>query len=214
MLYVPRHWWHYVDSVDPVTVSVNSWIELDVDHVSRVSEAVTKTVVCALKSTPSDDNTDDWLNPTEEGVGSHTENMQYVNLALRASAQKQRRLHSSKHTQDLRDAVKRDSRGQIRTHWDKAGKSEPYMVPFGPNLIPVHCQTENLAGTEGLDMKPPRKTELTSSQNPSEEYEGPTDATVTTNDLLDCLLHPDVIALVTKLLLERHAGSHRTDSPL
>lgn len=28
VLYVPRHWWHYVESVDPVTVSVNSWIEL------------------------------------------------------------------------------------------------------------------------------------------------------------------------------------------
>lgn len=39
--------------------------EQDVDHVSRVSEAVTKTVVCALKSATSDDNTDDWLNPTE-----------------------------------------------------------------------------------------------------------------------------------------------------
>lgn len=35
------------------------------DHVVRVSEAVTKAVVCALKSAPSDDNTDTWLNPTE-----------------------------------------------------------------------------------------------------------------------------------------------------
>lgn len=28
VLYVPTHWWHYVESVDPITVSVNSWIEL------------------------------------------------------------------------------------------------------------------------------------------------------------------------------------------
>ena len=35
------------------------------DDVARISEAVTKAVVCALKSTPSDDNTDEWLNPTE-----------------------------------------------------------------------------------------------------------------------------------------------------
>lgn len=28
VLYVPRHWWHYVESIDPITVSVNSWIEL------------------------------------------------------------------------------------------------------------------------------------------------------------------------------------------
>lgn len=32
---------------------------------ARVNEAVTKAVVCALKSTPSDDNDDEWLNPTE-----------------------------------------------------------------------------------------------------------------------------------------------------
>ena len=28
VLYVPRHWWHYVESLDAVTVSVNTWIEL------------------------------------------------------------------------------------------------------------------------------------------------------------------------------------------
>lgn len=28
VLYVPRHWWHYVESVDPITVSVNSWIDM------------------------------------------------------------------------------------------------------------------------------------------------------------------------------------------
>lgn len=37
----------------------------EADHMIRISEAVTKTVVCALKSTPSDDNINDWLNPTE-----------------------------------------------------------------------------------------------------------------------------------------------------
>lgn len=28
VLFVPRHWWHYVESIDRVTVSINSWIEL------------------------------------------------------------------------------------------------------------------------------------------------------------------------------------------
>lgn len=35
----------------------------EVDAVARVAEAVTKTVVCAIKSVQSD--ADDWLNPTE-----------------------------------------------------------------------------------------------------------------------------------------------------
>lgn len=37
----------------------------EVDHRTRVNEAVAKAVVCALKATPSEDNADDWLNPTE-----------------------------------------------------------------------------------------------------------------------------------------------------
>lgn len=35
------------------------------DDVARVSEAVTKAVVCAIKSAESGDATDAWLNPTE-----------------------------------------------------------------------------------------------------------------------------------------------------
>lgn len=35
------------------------------DDEARVGEALTKTIVCALKSSPSLDNNDRWLNPTE-----------------------------------------------------------------------------------------------------------------------------------------------------
>uniref|UniRef100_UPI0037E974E5 HSPB1-associated protein 1 homolog n=1 Tax=Semicossyphus pulcher TaxID=241346 RepID=UPI0037E974E5 len=240
VLYVPRHWWHYVESVDPITVSVNSWMELEVDHMARVSEAVTKAVVCAVKGAPSDDNTDDWLNPTEEGVGSHNENMQYLNLAVRAQ-------RSSKHAGDPGNTrpVKRDSRGQIRNDCDQEGEPVSFKVPFGPHLTPVRCQQEyspKTRGTTTQDRKPSRncdvksqedcaarsnalqRTGLTSavspsktqcrqcdsadvlSQNAAEDYEEPAH-TITTNDLLDCLVHPDVIACVTKLLLERHTGS-------
>lgn len=50
----------------------------EVDDVARVSEAVTKAVVCALKRTPSDENTDDWLNPTEV-VNQHC----HINYSLK-----------------------------------------------------------------------------------------------------------------------------------
>lgn len=51
------------------------------------------------------------------------------------------------------------------------------------------------------------------SGNSSEDYEDPAHTPITTNDLLDCLVHPDVIACVTKLLLERHTGNLRTSAP-
>lgn len=42
------------------------------DDEARVGEALTKTIVCALKSTPSLDNNDHWLNPTEVFFPEHT----------------------------------------------------------------------------------------------------------------------------------------------
>ncbi|XP_041663364.1 HSPB1-associated protein 1 homolog [Cheilinus undulatus] len=255
VLYVPRHWWHYVESVDPITVSVNSWIELEGDHMARVSEAVTKAVVCALKSAPSDDNTDDWLNPTEEGVGSHNENMQYLNLAVRAFAERQNSLSNIKQVQGSRDTrpVKRDSRGEIKKHCGMVEESAPFTVPFQPHLIPVDCQEVNSPETEGMTTKDLKfsgnsdvksqedctarsnelqRTELTSADSPSltryrqsdsadvrfqdssYDYKEPRDTTIATNDLLDCLVHPDVIALVTRLLLERNTESYKATSSL
>ncbi|KAG7220315.1 hypothetical protein INR49_010149 [Caranx melampygus] len=252
VLYVPRHWWHYVESVDPITVSINSWIELEADDVARVSEAVTKAVVSAIKSVPSDDNTDDWLNPTEEGVASHNENMQYVNLAVQACAQRQKALSHSKPARASGDTcpAKRDHRGQIRKTGDSMRDPAPFSVPFGPHLISVHCQQEdspktpevtpkdlkfkssrNGAGTfeEGgtVSSETTQRTEAAppvrlqqekhecgldftqcracdhadeTPENSLEDYEESRHAIITTNDLLDCLVHPDII---TRLLLIR-----------
>eukprot|EP00066_Takifugu_rubripes_P022207 XP_011611473.1 PREDICTED: HSPB1-associated protein 1 [Takifugu rubripes] len=203
VLYVPRHWWHYVESVDPVTVSVNSWIELEEDDRSRVSEAVTKAVVGALKATPSADNTDDWLNPTEGGVTSHEENMRYLNLAVGAF----QKVQSTRH----RRPVKHDSRG--RTLEDCGS----FTLPFGPHLTPVLCPRERSQEMRGSE----RDRAVTARQCLSQSHdcadgtwenfaEEPGTRTITTNDLLECLVHPDVIAQVTELLLDKHAGNDTT----
>ncbi|XP_034417459.1 HSPB1-associated protein 1 homolog [Cyclopterus lumpus] len=214
VLYVPRHWWHYVESLDPITVSINSWIELEMDDLARVGEAVTKAVVFALKA---DADTDDWLNPTEAGVASHQDNMQSVNLALRACARgraAQPRTTLTRDPGDPGDArpAKRDSGGQIR---ERRGASGPFRVRFGPHLVPVRR-----AASPETTTAP----KVNSSGDVSEEEEGgglprdrptgtreePEHAPITTDDLLDCLLHPDVIARVTELLLGRRTGSHET----
>lgn len=183
----------------------------------------------------------------QEGVPSHNENMQYVNLAVRASAQRQR--GHSEPTQDQRDIrpVKRGYRGDIRKSRDLVSDCVAFTVPFGPHLTPVRCQQEHSPETRqvitkglevGSDTAP--RTKLASavrlhqgqydcspsgtqcrpcdcahgtSDNSSEDYEEPVHTTITTNDLLDCLVHPDVIARVTQLLLERHTGNHRTTTP-
>uniref|UniRef100_A0A3P9MFF7 Hspb associated protein 1 n=1 Tax=Oryzias latipes TaxID=8090 RepID=A0A3P9MFF7_ORYLA len=243
VLYVPRHWWHYVESVDPVTVSVNTWIELEVDDFARVSEAVTKMVVWAIKSAESEDNDDSWLNPTEEGSASHNENLQYLNLAVAACAQRPRGLCHGEMSSDISDAhpVKRDSSGQLKSS-DSHKNPPSFSVPFGPHLIAVCCRQENPVEDDeigssrddgstsqnddapGSEGSPATSAALeqekhacgtgltpcglcqsaagTSKPSPGEKKSKCT--AISTNDLLACLVHPEIVARVTELLLERH----------
>ncbi|XP_041724531.1 HSPB1-associated protein 1 homolog [Coregonus clupeaformis] len=288
VLFVPRHWWHYVESIDPVTVSVNSWIELEVDDEARVGEALTKAIVCALKTTPSDDNDDDWLNPTEVGLVGHDENMQYLNLAVGACMEKRGTTsHRDQQTQDTPacPGAKRDSRGQAKntssssrpaegSSSSSSSSSTPSTVPFGPHLIPVtwnqitkqETTEQNPKDQDGPSpsrdcdiIRPSSVTQSTplkpvsgsraqhqhggegisSSRSASDPQvlpqpgcrdrgrpspwdrdQGEGDrahclVSITTNDLLQCLVHPEVIARVTELLMERqsqvrHSHSHNT----
>ncbi|KAM9486048.1 HSPB1-associated protein 1 homolog [Clarias gariepinus] len=223
VLFVPRHWWHYVESVDPVTVSVNSWIEMEVDDEARIGEALTKTIICALKTKPSVDNKDNWLNPTEDGISTHDENMQYVNLAVKAYMN-----HRSFHSEDLgryagqpRPSVsKRDSGGHLKSPFTKPVTS--FSLPFGPHLIPVtlsqkvtvtNCKealdpkdtpSYSLPKTKPLHTNTPGKEDAISVSEEEEDGNGGAACgRIYTNDVLDCLLHPDVIALVTKLMINR-----------
>ncbi|XP_017324999.1 HSPB1-associated protein 1 homolog isoform X2 [Ictalurus punctatus] len=227
VLFVPRHWWHYVESVDPVTVSVNSWIEMEVDDEARIGEALTKTIICAIKTKPSVDNKDNWLNPTEDGIATHDENMQYLNLAVKAYMNKK-----SLHSEDLGrcaekpspSALKRDSSGQLKTPVTEPVTS--FSLPFGPHLIPVTCHADMSEEpivtnpkdaliskdntlfymrkrTKPLHTEPHGKEEAISVSEEEDGNGGAMCSQISTNDVLDCLLHPDVIALVTKLMIDR-----------
>lgn len=140
--------------------------------------------------------------------------MQYLNLALRAV-----RPGRDDSTRDFggNRPVKRDSRGQTR-------KPDPFSIPFGPNLAAVQQDPEispevapehGNARTKMQNIQP--SPALTQSalwreglDNSAEDCREAAHREVTTNDLLDCLAHPDIIARVTELLLERHAGKSRS----
>ncbi|XP_077472579.1 HSPB1-associated protein 1 homolog [Stigmatopora argus] len=171
VLYVPRHWWHYVESVDALTVSVNTWIELDEDHEARLGEAITRTLMFALKTAQGDDRVVRWLNPTEEGVTSHNDNMRYINLSLHACAQQQK----TKPKWDSKDTARPKKLDSVRSD-----------MPFGPCLLPVPRIPQ-----------PP--------QDGAVPHQVHDESSLGTDDLLECLLHPDVVAMVTQLLLDKQA---------
>lgn len=137
--------------------------------------------------------------------------MHYLNLAVGAFQKVQ--TQSTRH----RRPVKHDSRGQTL---EDCGS---FTLPFGPHLTPVLCPRE-----QSQEMSPERGRAVTARQDGSqcsfqshdcadgtwenfaEAHKEPGTRTITTNDLLECLVHPDVIAQVTALLLEKHAGNDRT----
>ncbi|OPJ79827.1 HSPB1-associated protein 1 [Patagioenas fasciata monilis] len=247
VLLVPRHWWHYVESIDPITVSINSWIELDADHEARVEEAITRILVCAIKSAENPSDGDLWLNPTEVEATSHEINLQYLNQAVFAYLKCQKAnvaepacSSSTGAEQRTSASCKRKRRevncepegGRLLTHeFDfstlKAEKLQ--KIPFGPHLIQVLPQSRETSSTSAVAVESDstdllyenegghfgklhciRKELVTSNdcetpahQRDSDGSPNASQAALSTNDLLDCLVNPHVISLVAQLLLER-----------
>ncbi|NWQ75079.1 HBAP1 protein, partial [Columbina picui] len=245
VLLVPRHWWHYVESIDPITVSINSWIELDADHEARVEEAITRTLVCAIKSAENPSDGDLWLNPTEVEATSHEINLQYLNQAVsayfkcqKASVAEPACSSSTDAEQRTRTSCKRKRKevscepegGRLLTHefnFSTLKAEKLQKIPFGPHLIRVLPQSQEMSSTvavesDGTDLLHEnegghfrklhctRKELVTSNdcetpahQMDSDSSLNASQAALSTNDLLDCLVNPHVISLVARLLLKR-----------
>ncbi|XP_044294303.1 HSPB1-associated protein 1 isoform X2 [Varanus komodoensis] len=244
VLFVPRHWWHYVESIDPITVSINSWIELEADHEARVEEAITRTLICAIKSTENPDASDSWLNPTEVEVTSHETNLHYLNVAVSAYLEHHKDGKIDHRTPEthgsagiLQHSCKR-RKFQVNTELEGL-KSEPCEfsrtdckkknlenIPFGQSLIQVLPQ---LQGTSPMGAAEHDSKALVSENDRHfgkshcageisvmhSDY-GPfvvkddlghcasaSQTDICTNDLLDCVLNPQVINLMARLLLDK-----------
>ncbi|XP_067995095.1 HSPB1-associated protein 1 isoform X1 [Melanerpes formicivorus] len=244
VLLVPRHWWHYVESIDPITVSINSWIELDADHEARVEEAITRTLVCAMKSAEDPSDGDVWLNPTEVEATSHEINLQYLNKAVSAYIKSQKASMSEQACSSSTGAEQRtgtlckrrrrevgcEPEGcRLQPHELSFSTERLQKIPFGPHLIPVLPQSEERSSMGAVVVESdsrdllqenkgghfgklhcPRKQlvtsddcELPAHQMHSDSSPNASQAALSTNDLLDCLVNPRVISLVARLLLER-----------
>lgn len=155
---------------------------------------------------------------------SHEENMQYLNLAV--SAQRKRG-PDPRATQP----AKRDSCGRLKLRGDGVKVPASVRLPFGRHLIPVKSQEDEpgktvpedsscdaavspeedgSAGAKGKHTCGADLTQFSSCDLAADRgnNQGSGPSLITTNDLLDCLVHPDIMSRVTELLLERHGGGH------
>ena len=104
---------------------------------------------------------------------------------------------------------------------DPAAEPTPITAAIGPHLVlvpraPHEDEDEDAAGsvTTRSAETPTKQARLSgpsASARPEQGQGQPQGAlhaaaAITTNDLLDCLVHPDVISRVTELLLEKRSG--------
>ena len=101
---------------------------------------------------------------------------------------------------------------------DAAAEPTPITAAIGPHLVLVpEDEDEDAAGsvTTRSAETPTKQARLSgpsaSASDRPEQGQGQPQgalhaAAITTNDLLDCLVHPDVISRVTELLLEKRSG--------
>ncbi|XP_060154134.1 HSPB1-associated protein 1 isoform X7 [Globicephala melas] len=228
VLFVPRHWWHYVESIDPVTVSINSWIELEEDHQARVEEAITRMLVCALKTAENPHDTRAWLNPTEVEETSHEVNCRYLNGAVSAFFDHygtSKVVETQALSTDGEYVIKEEL--NVHNHVEVTQTSSHSLTlgtvkqeaasPFGPDLVPVipgsqeppserggmfESDGEDFVGKNGKRFGKlhctKRRRMMSESENAvveqmaSNSTVAPSQTFISTDDLLDCLVNPQV----------------------
>ncbi|XP_058920384.1 HSPB1-associated protein 1 isoform X2 [Kogia breviceps] len=209
------------------------------DHQARVEEAITRMLVCALKTAENPHDTRAWLNPTEVEETSHEVNCRYLNGAVSAFFD---HYGTSKvvETQALSTngeyVIKEDL--NVHSHVEVEQTSSHNLTlgtvkqeaasPFGPDLVPVipgsqeppserggmfESDGEDFVGKNGKRFGKlhytKRQRMMSESENAvveqiaSNSTVAPSLQTfISTDDLLDCLVNPQVTRIVAQLLIQ------------
>ncbi|CAH1775754.1 unnamed protein product [Owenia fusiformis] len=193
VLFVPKHWWHYVESLSP-SISVNMWIDLRSDDIDHLTEAITRTLVFSLmeqqdkqctelyssKSLKDNDGAeklkDSWLTPSETKT-TQQENLQLLMVALQNMNRDPTELHS--HSEIVANVTRTTEssppsteiqQSEPRTKHDKCVSSKS-PEPFLPSDVHGQCSSilttgKNVSQIEGSsDVSPYKRQKLDGGRN-------------------------------------------------
>ncbi|XP_058439480.1 HSPB1-associated protein 1 isoform X4 [Marmota monax] len=208
------------------------------DHLARVEEAITRMLVCALKTAEDPHNTRAWLNPTEVEETSHEVNCHYLNGAVAAfldhyktskgvEIQALRTSKENLQKEDLNTCNHMEMEGTHGQNGTKAAIKQEAASLFGPDLVPVTLRSKETPSegggifeNDGKDfvdkdgkhfaklLCADRQQTMSTSDNAgvdqmaSNSAPAPSQTFVSTDDLLDCLVNPQVTRMVAQLLLQ------------
>lgn len=69
VLFVPQHWWHYVESLD-LSISINTWIPTSLDDKCRLDEALVRFLMSQVSTQLDEEERQMLLNPNERDITS------------------------------------------------------------------------------------------------------------------------------------------------
>ncbi|GFO21821.1 hspb1-associated protein 1 [Plakobranchus ocellatus] len=186
-LYVPRHWWHYVQSLEP-SISVNVWIPLQEDVESRYHEAFTRILASSLIRDftfvweGSNDNKKSgrqrWLNPTETLTDAAV-NMALLKTSLHHVLESSDFTMSEK-SHEMPTFYNREANCQGEVHYLRQFASavqhcspkeviSPFQLEDAEKLAPDRNLNEHLRKKRRLD---PRSESLLTNKNIEVDWQG------------------------------------------
>ncbi|XP_070156317.1 HSPB1-associated protein 1 [Polyergus mexicanus] len=179
VLFVPNGWWHYVESLDNITVSVNVWGKLKTDNRARVKEALVKLIVGKMRKK----NYKQFKNKIEYVV---------TECIKEEEKEKNKKIELPQET-----PLKKFK----PTIWTAEDLAEQY-----PNYIEMLHDAEEHEFKEFIEERLKRNKEKYSAdeKTTSEDDISNPHYDSCLESVINALCHPDVISKAAQVLLERH----------
>ncbi|KAL0269472.1 UNVERIFIED_CONTAM: hypothetical protein PYX00_007187 [Menopon gallinae] len=175
VLFIPKHWWHYVENLE-VAVSVNVWIPEGSDDGSRLEEALVRHYVSNVCQTLGEDEAKALLNPNEYGLLEapfEAESLRFVIDNCRGNGERRGA------SDDLR---------KLKPFLEKNGDVIPEFPPAEVDRF-VKSKSRDL----GYELRSPKSRNL---EGGCEE-----DNISTSRALINSYCHPKVVALIKEKIL-------------
>ncbi|XP_012235128.1 HSPB1-associated protein 1 [Linepithema humile] len=183
VLFIPNGWWHYVESLDSVSISVNIWGKLEQDNKARVKEALVKLLIAKIG---------DYKQFTVKKTTFYTTQVEHaINRCV-----------SNEPTNESEDSPSESCIKKFKPDmWSAKSLAEQY-----PTYVELVPDAEARKFEEFLrerrnrdkDKYPPDRETASADCIPNPQYDSFVES------IINALCHPEVIDKAAEVLLERH----------
>lgn len=179
VLYVPKHWWHFVKCLDTPAISVNRWMDSanNGDRNDRIQEAIAALIIPRLED----------LLENRVILNGQTELEDDPEVLLAAMQQ----------TLEIADSVV-DSTASTNGHDEKVNGNDNQATTDDVLLkFPETAQKYSVAKVERTVVETVNNDE----GEPAPSKRSRTELTL--DDVAECIVHPDVIKLIAQKIIEK-----------